>query len=96
MQILVAIVGLATIVAVLIDAFESIILPRRATRRFRLARLLTRLCWRVWTRIARRMPRDPDREGVALVDRALGIFGPLMLLVLVAFWASALIVGFAC
>lgn len=79
----------------LVDAFESIVLPRRVARRFRFTRIIIRGMWRVWSGSMQRLPGDGDREGVSLGDRALGIFGPLMLLVLIMIWATMLVVGFA-
>src|SRR4051794_26394377 len=95
MQVLAVGVGLVTIVFILVDAFEAIILPRRVTRRLRLERVMTAACWHLWVGAVRRLPGERDREGITARNRALGIFGPLMLLVLIAFWAGALIIGLA-
>jgi len=40
--------GVAIFLIVLWDAFEAIILPRRVTRKFRLARLFYRSTWKTW------------------------------------------------
>jgi len=40
--------GVAIFFIVLWDAFEAIILPRRVTRKFRLARLFYRSTWSMW------------------------------------------------
>ena len=55
MNIFLVIVGTAILFAVLLEAFESIILPRRVTRRFRLTRLFYRLTWIPWRALGRRM-----------------------------------------
>ncbi len=89
------VIGIAVILFTLVDAFESIVLPRRVTRRLRFTRLIIRGMWRAWSQSMRYLPRDGDREGVSLGDRALGLFGPLMLLVLIVIWATMLILGFA-
>ena len=48
-----AVVGVVLIGVVLLDAFETIVLPRRATRRLRLARLVLRSLWWLWSGPAR-------------------------------------------
>lgn len=42
-----AIVGIVLICVVLLDTFETVVLPRRATRRLRLARLVLRSTWQL-------------------------------------------------
>jgi hypothetical protein len=89
MHFLLALCGIALILLVLIDAFEAVVLPRRVTRKFRLARVYYRLAWNGWKAVALRLPRGKRREDV------LSIFGPLSILALFAVWAAMLIVGFA-
>lgn len=81
--------GAAIFLTILWDAFEAIILPRRVTRRFRLARLFYRTTWRVWKFASNLIASRKRREML------LGFYGPLSLLVLVAVWAIGLVVGFA-
>jgi hypothetical protein len=80
--------GLLLIGAILLDAFEAIVLPRRVTRRFRPTRLFYSATWLPWAAIARAMKPGKNR------DSFLGVFGPLSMIVLLAFWAAGLIVGF--
>ncbi|HLZ71729.1 MAG TPA: potassium channel family protein [Dehalococcoidia bacterium] len=80
--------GVALVAIVLWDVFETIVLPRRVSRRFRLTRLFYLSIWAVWTLIARRL-RGGRRESF------LSYFGPLSLLLLLVSWAIALIVGYA-
>src|SRR5713226_4930034 len=89
MRILVAILGIALLLIVLGDAFETIVLPRRVTRKLRLTRLFYRSTWRPWRALARAMPNAKRRESF------LSFFGPLSLLLLLSVWAAGLIVGFA-
>ena len=77
------------ILAIVWDAFEALVLPRTASRRFRPARLFYRITWPAWTAIACLLGRGRRRENF------LAIFGPLSFLVLMACWAVALMVGFA-
>ena len=48
MSVLSIIVGVVIIVAVLLDAFETVLLPRRVKRTFRLTGLFFRYTWRPW------------------------------------------------
>ena len=51
MKILIAILGGSLLLLVLWDAFETIILPRRVTRRIRLTRLFYRYTWLAYSAI---------------------------------------------
>lgn len=81
--------GLVIVAIVLWDAFETMILPRRVTRRFRLTRLFRVATWQPYAAFGRRVAAGAAREDL------LSLYGPLSLLVLLALWATALIVGFA-
>ena len=89
MIVLVTILGIASILFVLVDAFESVVLPRRVTRRFRLARLFYRTTWRFWRATGRQIEARKKRETF------LSFFGPLSILLLLGLWAAGLIFGFA-
>jgi hypothetical protein len=89
MNLLVAVLGLLLLLLVLIDAFETVILPRRVAGRFRLTRVFYRLTWAPWAGVARRIRSKKQREGF------LSVFGPLSLLGLLLVWALALILSFA-
>ena len=89
MFILIGLIGIVLIVVVLWDVFETIVLPRRVTRRFRLTRAFYRLIWLPWSAIARRLKKSKQRETF------LSVFGPLSLLALLVVWAVTLVFGFA-
>src|SRR5712672_1652337 len=89
MHVWATIVGAVIIVTILLDAFETIVLPRRVQRGFRLTGLFYRYTWRPWARAAQYIGKASRRENF------LGYFGPLSLIVLLGFWAVGLIVGFA-
>src|SRR5216684_4299158 len=89
MQILSAIAGVIVILVVLLDAFETIVLPRRVRRQFRLTAWFYRRTWIPWRRLASRIGSASRRENF------LGYFGPLSLILLLVFWAFGLIFGFA-
>src|SRR5208282_1803838 len=81
--------GILCISIVLFDAFQTIILPRRATGRFRLTRLFYIATWNPWGFFARRLPNPRKRETV------LSYYGPLSLILLLAVWAAVMVFGFA-
>src|SRR5215475_6721463 len=85
-----AIVGIILIGVVLLDAFETVVLPRRATRRLRLARLVFRVTWQLWSSPARGHWRRGERREIYL-----SFYGPFALLLLIGVWATGLIGGFA-
>lgn len=89
MAILAYILGIALIVIVLVDAFETVVFPRRVTRRIRLARLFYRLTWPVWSRLAEAFSSAKAQETF------LSYYGPLSLPALLCFWAVVLVFGYA-
>jgi hypothetical protein len=89
MLIVSTIVGLLLILSVLLDAFETVVLPRRVQRQFRISAWFYPRTWIPWRRISSRIKSRSHRENF------LGYFGPLSLIFLLALWAAGLIVGFA-
>jgi hypothetical protein len=89
MQLLIGIAGTVLFIVVLWDVFETIVLPRRVTRRVRLTRLFYRSMWTPWSAICRLVRNNKRRETL------LSIFGPLSILVLLTVWAAALLTAFA-
>jgi Ion channel len=89
MRTLAGVVGLIVLAGILFDAFETIILPRRVTRYYRVTRVFIRSTWAAWAALARRMRPGKRRESF------LSYYGPLSLLQLVGFWTVALIFAFA-
>ena len=88
MRIFALIAGVACLCIVLVDAFETIILPRRATGRFRLTRIFYIATWRPWAFFAGRMKIPRKRET------ALSFYGPLSLILLLVVWAATMVLGF--
>ncbi|HEV2715026.1 MAG TPA: two pore domain potassium channel family protein, partial [Terriglobales bacterium] len=89
MHIIGLIAGIAIIAGILLDAFETVVLPRRVTRTHRLTAWFYRYTWLPWARAARRIQSPARREAV------LGYFGPSSLILLLMLWAFGLIFGFA-
>ena len=90
MKLIEAILGLTLILIILWDAFETVILPRRVTRRIRLTNLFYSLAWVPWSKFVKLLSNGKKRE------KYLGLFGPLSLLLLLGVWAFGLILGYAC
>ncbi|MGA2203980.1 MAG: potassium channel family protein [Terriglobales bacterium] len=85
-----SIAGIVLIFIILMDAFETVVLPRRIKRSFRITGWFYRNSWGLWTRVGRHIKSANRREGF------LAYFGPLSLIPLLGFWALGLILGFAC
>jgi hypothetical protein len=88
-QILTLIGGIACLFFALLDAFQTVILPRRATGRFRITRIFYIVTWAPWSWLSSRIKNERKRETM------LSVYGPLSLVLLIAIWASALVIGFA-
>lgn len=82
-------ISVVAILAILQDSFETIILPRRVARKFRLARLFYTITWGFWSEIARKIRSSNRREYF------LSFYGPLSPILLLALWAIILIMAFA-
>ena len=80
--------GIAIFLIVIWDAFESIILPRRVTRKFRLTRAFYRITWQSSKFLVTLFPARKTRETL------LGFYGPISLLILIGVWAVGLVLGF--
>jgi hypothetical protein len=89
MLIFATIAGIVVILAVLLDAFETVVLPRRVRRKFRITVWFYRNTWKPWHKVTS-LIKSPGRR-----ENFLGYFGPLSLLFLLALWATGLIFGFA-
>jgi Ion channel len=89
MAVLAALAGGALVLLVLVETFEAVVLPRRVTRPYRLARVYYRAAWRGWSALAGLLPAGRRRESL------LSVFGPLSMLTLFALWAVGLVAGFA-
>ncbi len=89
-HVIATICGLLLILLALQDGFETIILPRRVSRKLRLARLFYAFTWLLWSLPARKWHPGNQREYY------LGYFGPLSLILQLVLWAWLLVLGFAC
>ena len=89
MRIFSLIAGIVCLFTVLIDSFQTIILPRRATGRFRLTRIFYIATWKPWVFFTGSIHNARKRETV------LSYYGPLSLILLLMLWAGSMVVGFA-
>src|SRR5579871_5252670 len=82
------IAGVVVFFIMIWDAFEAIILPRRVTRKIRLARFYYMFTWWTWSFYGRLIPSRKMRETF------MGFYGPISLLVLIGVWAFGLVISF--
>ena len=80
--------GCILLAFVLLDAFQTIILPRRPVGRFRITRLFFLVTWYPWTALAGAFPSRRSREQLY------SAYGPLALLGLFILWALLLILAY--
>ena len=81
--------GILLLTLVLLDAFQTIILPRRPVGRLRITRLFFLVTWYPWTAFAKISPSRRSREQMY------SVYGPLALLVLFIVWAALLTCSYA-
>ena len=89
MHVVAFILGLLCCLSVVLDAFQTIILPRRPTGRLRITRLFYLATWLPWSTFAERVQNRKVR------DQVYSIYGPVSLLLLLVVWAVLLLAGFA-
>ena len=89
MRLLTMFVGVLCLTIVFLDAFQTIILPRRAAGHIRLTRIFYLLTWNPWVFFARRITNSRKRET------ALSFYGPLSLIFLLVVWACGMVFGFS-
>jgi hypothetical protein len=88
MNVLGVLAGIVILVAVGIDAFEAMLLPRRVRRPLRFIRLYFKLTWGVWRWAGKKLKTGRAR------DSFLSLYGPLSMVGLLVCWAFGLIVGY--
>jgi hypothetical protein len=81
--------GCVFLAGVLLDAFQTIILPRRAVGRFRITRMFFLATWEPWVFLTRIGPSRKAREQLY------SIYGPLSLLLLFVLWATLMAAAYA-
>jgi ion channel len=83
------IAGIFCILVVLLDAFQTIILPRRASGHFRITKIFYATTWAPWAFFAGLLRTPRKRET------AFSFYGPLSLIFLLVVWAAGMVFGFA-
>src|SRR6266566_896713 len=89
MYVVAIIAGIIVLLSVLLDAFETVVLPRRVRRQFRITSWFYRNTWVPWARLVSRIKSQTRREAF------FGYFGPLSMIGLLILWACGLIFAFA-
>jgi len=84
------VLGIALIVAILVEGFETVVQPRRVTRRYRISRVYYAIVWACWRWAAGAVFGKSRRRSAFL-----SAFGPLSLLGVFVIWVAGLIAGFA-
>ncbi len=80
--------GLLLIALVLWDIFQTVVLPRPAPTRVRIARNLIRITWPLWRGRAIRKVTSVDQEKI------LGSYAPALVLMLLITWIALMVLGF--
>src|SRR6266498_390624 len=89
MHVAAVITGAVIIFAVLLDAFETVVLPRRVRRtHLRISSWFYRFTWAPFAKLVSHIDLQTRRETF------LGYFGPLSMIALLGLWACGLIFGF--
>ncbi len=89
MHVLAVSFGVVFLAGVLLDAFQTIILPRRPVGRFRITRLFFLATWGPWTWLIGRWPGRRSREQMY------SFYGPSALLLLFGVWATSMMAAYA-
>jgi hypothetical protein len=87
-DVLIGLAGLVLIALVAWDIFETIVVPRPAPGRFRIARHIVGPAWRAWRGGSARI-----RSGLRR-DALLGLFAPGAAILLLAVWLTLLVLGY--
>jgi hypothetical protein len=90
LRIVAALLGVALIVAILVEGFETVVQPRRVTRRYRISLAYYTILWASWRWAARTVFSKSKRRAAFL-----STFGPLSLLGVFITWVVGLVTGFA-
>jgi hypothetical protein len=88
MHIAAVFLGCLFLAGVLLDAFQTIILPRRPVGRFRITKVFFFVTWGPWAFVASHWPWRRSREQIY------SFYGPLSLLLLFGLWASLLVASY--
>jgi hypothetical protein len=82
--------GTLLIVSILVEGFETVVQPRRVTRRYRISRIYYRAFWATWRWAAKTLFSKSKKRAAFL-----SAFGPLSLLGIFTTWVIGLVLGFA-
>lgn len=80
--------GVALLLLVFYDVFQSVVLPRPAVNKLATVRYLLRLQWTVWRWVGERIDNLPRRETW------LATFGPIGVITIFLVWGAAIVLGY--
>ncbi len=80
--------GIIVAIVVMADVFESVIVPRPASRALRPSAWVSRWGWRAWSSVLMRVRNNDVREDF------LGIYAPLLLVSLLGMWVVLLVCAY--
>lgn len=80
--------GIALVGVTFYDLFQSVVLPRPAVGKLRIAPVVLSWTWRGWRRVCTRSGDIARREAL------LSVFAPAMAVGLLVMWALAMVIGF--
>lgn len=80
--------GALVVFLVVLDGFETVVVPRRVTMPFQIARFFYTSTWKPWVGLARHIGSKRRRENF------LSFYGPSSLILLLAIWGAGVIFGF--
>jgi Ion channel len=80
--------GIAILLVVFYDIFQSVVLPRPSINKLATVRYLIRGLYLIWRSVGNRMSSIPRREGW------LATYGPIGVLTIFVFWAVVLVLGY--
>src|SRR5437879_3554083 len=83
-----AIAGVAILALIFYDLFQSVVLPRPSVGKLRVSTFVIRPLWALWRWLGNRTSRVGRREDW------LATFGPIGLIVMLAFWGLSIILGY--
>ena len=88
MHLVALIAGIICCTGVALDAFQTIILPRRPTGRLRITRFFFTFTWNPLSALT------PHIRSARVREQIYGMYGPLSLILLLVLWGLLLILGF--
>src|SRR5579871_6237305 len=88
LDVLALVAGIVLVAVTFYDLFQSVVLPRPAVGKVRIALVILSWTWRGWRAVCTRTASIARREAL------LSIYAPAMAVGLLVIWAVAMVIGF--